>query len=54
MYVAKEAYEALAETFRKEAHSNEMPDLRHIIKERYTEEEMEKSVRESIDASMKK
>lgn len=36
-YVTKEVYEALTETFRKEAHAQEMRDLRHITKEGYTE-----------------
>ena len=40
-YVTKEVYEALTETFRKEAHAQEMRDLRHITKEGYTEGETE-------------
>ncbi len=36
-YVTKEVYETLAETFRKEAHAQEMKDRRHTIKEGYTE-----------------
>lgn len=40
-YVTKEVYEALTETFRKEAHAKEMRDLRHVTKEGYTEGETE-------------
>ena len=40
-YVTKEVYEALTETFRKEAHAQEMRDLRHITREGYTEGETE-------------
>lgn len=40
-YVTKEVYEALAETFCKEAHAQEMSDLRHVTKEGYTEGETE-------------
>lgn len=40
-YVTKEVYEALTETFRKEAHAQEMRDLRHVTKEGYTEGETE-------------
>ena len=40
-YVTKEVYEALTETFRKEAHAQEMRDLRHTTKEGYTEGETE-------------
>ena len=40
-YVTKEVYEALTETFRKEAHAQEMRDLRHMTKEGYTEGETE-------------
>lgn len=40
-YVTKEVYEALTETFRKEAHAQKMRDLRHISKEGYTEGETE-------------
>lgn len=40
-YVTKEVYKALTETFRKEAHAQEMRDLRHITKEGYTEGETE-------------
>ena len=40
-YGNKEVYEALTETFRKEAHAQEMRDLRHVTKEGYTEGETE-------------
>ena len=40
-YVTKEVYEALTETFCKEAHAQEMRDLRHTTKEGYTEGETE-------------
>lgn len=40
-YVTKEVYETLAETFCKEAHAQEMRDLRHVTKEGYTEGETE-------------
>ena len=40
-YVTKEVYEALTETFRKEAHAQEMRDLRHVTREGYTEGETE-------------
>ena len=36
-YVTREVYETLTETFRKEAHAQQMRDLRHISKEGYTE-----------------
>ena len=36
-YVTREVYEVLTETFRKEAHAQQMRDLRHISKEGYTE-----------------
>lgn len=51
-YVTKEVYEALTETFRKEAHAQEMRDLRHVTKEGYTEGETEDLVfdsRESLE-----
>ena len=40
-YVTREVYEALTETFRKEAHAQQMRDLRHVTKEGYTEGETE-------------
>ena len=36
-YVTREVYEALADTFRKEAHAQEMRDIRHTTKDGYTE-----------------
>lgn len=36
-YVTLEVYEALTQTFRKEAHAEEMRDIRHIIKDGYVE-----------------
>lgn len=41
IYVSKAVYEALAETFRKEAHAQEMRDLRHVTRNGYTEGETE-------------
>lgn len=46
-YVTKEVYEALTEIFRKEAHAQEMRDLRHITKGGYTEGETENLAFES-------
>lgn len=40
-YVSKEVYEALADTFRREAHTEEMRDLRHTTADGYTEGETE-------------
>lgn len=40
-YVSEEVYEALANTFRKEAHAEEMRDLRHITKDGYVEGDTE-------------
>lgn len=40
-YVSKEVYEAMTETFRKEAHAQEMRDLRHVTRDGYTEGETE-------------
>ena len=36
-YVTREVYEALVDTFRKEAHAQEMRDIRHTTKDGYTE-----------------
>lgn len=41
VYVNEEVYEALAHTFRKEAHAEEMRDLRHLISQGYLEGETE-------------
>ena len=38
-YVTREVYEALVDTFRKEAHAQEMRDIRHTTKDGYTEED---------------
>ena len=40
-YVTREVYEALADTFRKETHAQEMRDIRHTTKDGYTEGETE-------------
>ena len=39
-YVSKEVYEALADTFRKEAHAEQMRDLRHTTSDGETEDLM--------------
>ena len=39
--VSEEVYEALANTFRKEAHAEEMRDLRHVTKDGYVEGDTE-------------
>ena len=49
-YVTKEVYEALTETFRKEAHAQQMRDLRHISKEGYTEGATEELVFDSAES----
>ena len=40
-YVSEEVYEALVNTFRKEAHAEEMRDLRHVTKDGYIEGDTE-------------
>ena len=40
-YVSEEVYEALVNTFRKEAHAEEMRDLRHVTKDGYVEGDTE-------------
>lgn len=40
-YVTREVYEALANTFRKEAHAEEMRDLRHTTADGYVEGDTE-------------
>lgn len=40
-HVSQEVYEAMTETFRKEAHAQEMRDLRHVTRDGYTEGETE-------------
>ncbi len=37
VYVSKEVYEALSDTFRKEVHAQTMRDLRHMVMEGYEE-----------------
>lgn len=46
-YVSGEVYEALANTFRREAHAEQMRDLRHTTLEGYLEGETEESMIES-------
>ena len=40
-YVSEEVYEALVNKFRKEAHAEEMRDLRHVTKDGYVEGDTE-------------
>ena len=40
-YVTPEVYEALTQTFRKEAHAEEMRDIRHVIRDGYVEGDTE-------------
>lgn len=40
-YVSPEVYEALTQTFRKEAHAEEMRDIRHVIRDGYVEGDTE-------------
>ncbi len=40
-YVSREVYEALTNIFRKEAHAEEMRDLRHVTANGYTEGDTE-------------
>lgn len=40
-YVSEEVYEALVNTFRKEAHAEKMRDLRHVTKDGYVEGDTE-------------
>ncbi|MBR1853829.1 MAG: sigma-70 family RNA polymerase sigma factor [Lachnospiraceae bacterium] len=42
--VSPEVYEALADTFRREAHAQEMRDIRHMTKDGYTEGETEELI----------
>ena len=39
--VSEEVYEAMVNTFRKEAHAQEMKDFRHVTKDGYTEGDTE-------------
>ena len=49
-YVSHEVYEALADTFRKEAHAEEMRDLRHIMAGGYIEGETEEQIAEETQS----
>ncbi len=49
-YVTKEVYEALQDTFRKEAHAQRMRDLRHMTKEGYAEGDTENLVFEATES----
>lgn len=40
-YVSEEVYEALVDTFRKEAHAEVMRNLRHVTKDGYVEGDTE-------------
>ena len=61
-YVTREVYEALVDTFRKEAHAQEMRDIRHTyFFEGMTYRQIaakegvgEKNIRESINGAVKK
>ena len=46
-YVTQEVYEILVNTFRKEAHAQEMQDLRHIVIGGYIEGETEELLKNS-------
>ncbi len=48
-YVSHEVYEALADTFRKEAHAEEMRDIRHIMAGGYIEGETEERMAEETE-----
>ena len=51
-YVSREVYEALTNTSRKEAHAEEMRDLRHVTANGYTEgdtEDLMMDTRESLE-----
>ena len=49
-YVSEEVYEALANTFRKEAHAEEMRDLRHVTKDGYVEGDTEDLLMETAES----
>lgn len=49
-YVTREVYEALADTFRKEAHAQEMWDMRHVAKDGNTEGEAEDLIEEMAES----
>ena len=40
-YVTPEVYEALTQTFRREAHAEEMRDIRHVVRDGYVEGDTE-------------
>lgn len=49
-YVSHEVYEALADTFRREAHAEEMRDLRHLTAGGYIEGETEERIAEETES----
>lgn len=49
-YVSNEVYEALADTFRREAHAEEMRDLRHLTACGYIEGETEERIAEETES----
>ena len=49
-YVSHEVYEALADTFRREAHAEEMRDLRHLTACGYIEGETEERIAEETES----
>ena len=50
--MTREVYEALVDTFRKEAHAQEMRDIRHTTKDGYTEGETEDLVELTGESEM--
>ncbi len=50
LYVSREVYEILADIFRKEAHAQEMKDIRHIIRKGYAEDDMLKYIDEEQES----
>lgn len=53
VYVSREVYEALANTFRREAHAEQMRDLRRTIRDGYLEGETEGYAAESEETRKK-
>lgn len=49
-YVSREVYETLANTFRKEAHAQQMRDIRHLTADGYTDGETEELMAEAGEA----
>lgn len=49
-YVSHEVYEALADTFRREAHAEEMRDMRHLTAGGYIEGETEERIAEETES----